>query len=53
MDAPKLTPSMRTAMADLELDKLVVIYPGTQPYALAENVGVLPLLRVIEKDAIL
>ena len=46
MDAPKLTPSMRTAMADLELDRLVVVYPGAQPYTLAEGIKVLPLVDV-------
>lgn len=46
MDAPKLTPSMRTAMADLELDRLVVVYPGAQPYTLAEGIKVLPLADV-------
>lgn len=53
MDAPKPTPSMRTAMVDLELDKLVVIYPGSQSYTLAEGINVLPLAKVIEEDAIL
>jgi predicted AAA+ superfamily ATPase len=53
MDAPKLTPSMRTAMTDLGLDKLVVVYPGSQPYSLAEGVNVLPLVKVIEEDAVL
>lgn len=46
MDAPKLTPSMRTAMTDLELDRLVVIYPGAQPYALAKGIKVLPLTNI-------
>lgn len=41
-DAPTLTPSMRIAFADLELAKLVVIYPGTQRYALADRVAVMP-----------
>ena len=49
MDAPKLTPSMRTAMQDLELDKLVVVYPGSQPYSLAEGINVLPLAMAIER----
>ena len=53
MDAPKLTPSMRTALSDLELDKLVVVYPGSQPYVLTEKVDVLPLLKVIEKNNML
>jgi predicted AAA+ superfamily ATPase len=47
MDAPKLTPSMRTAVTDLELDTLVVVYPGSQPYTLADGVHVLPLKNMI------
>lgn len=42
-DAPKMTPSMRTALRDLRLDELTVLYPGTQAYRLAENVSVAPL----------
>ena len=52
MDAPKLTPSMRTAIQDLELDRLVVVYPGSQPYSLAEGIRVLPLTRVLGQDGI-
>ena len=47
MDAPKLTPSMRAAMIDLELDKLVVVYPGSQPYSLAAGINVLPLAKIV------
>lgn len=43
MDAPRLTPSMRNAMNDLNLDRLVVFYPGNRTYPLAEQVTVLPL----------
>jgi len=43
MDAPRLTPSMRNAMKDLNLDRLVVFYPGNRTYPLAEQVTVLPL----------
>ena len=42
-DAPRLTHSMRTALTDLHLDRLLVIYPGERRYALAENVEVIPL----------
>lgn len=45
-DAPRLTPSMRTALSDLGLDRLVVIYPGIRRYSLAEGVEVLPLLEL-------
>ncbi|MFN8439796.1 MAG: ATP-binding protein [Caldilineaceae bacterium] len=42
-DAPSFTPSMRTALADLQLDQLIVVYPGTLSYPLAESVTVVPL----------
>jgi uncharacterized protein len=48
-DAPRLTPSMRTALTDLKLDRLLVIYPGEQGYRLAENVMVLPASLLAEK----
>ena len=32
VDAPRLTASMRTAVNDLELSKLFVIYPGLHAY---------------------
>jgi predicted AAA+ superfamily ATPase len=41
-DAPGLTPSMRTAMRDLGLDRLFVIYPGAKTYSLGRNMEVLP-----------
>lgn len=42
-DAPRVTPSMRSAMNDLKLDALYVVYPGKVPYALSEKIEVLPL----------
>ena len=49
-DAPRLTPSMRAALADLRLDRLLVFYPGDRPYPLAERVHVLPLSRLADPD---
>lgn len=46
-DAPALTPSMRIALADLHLDRLHVVYPGTRRYVLAKNVEVVPLGELI------
>ena len=43
VDAPRLTPAMRVALADLRLDDLIVIYPGDRAYPLAERVRVIPL----------
>lgn len=42
MDAPTLTPSMRIALENLRLDRLVILYPGGTRYALAKRVEVLP-----------
>ena len=46
-DAPKLTASMRSALDDLHLDELIVIYPGEREYALADNVKVVPLVAYL------
>jgi predicted AAA+ superfamily ATPase len=45
-DAPRLTPSMRAAQHDLNLEQLVVLYPGRASYTLAERVTVRPLEAV-------
>lgn len=50
MDAPRLTPSMRTALTDLNLERLLVFYPGDRAYPLAERVDVLPLARLAEPE---
>ncbi len=46
VDAPRLTPSMRTALEDLELDQLFVIYPGNLIYPLADKVNALPISSI-------
>jgi predicted AAA+ superfamily ATPase len=43
MDAPTLTSSMRIALADLQLEHLMVVYPGRQSYELGPEVTVLPI----------
>ncbi len=45
-DAPKMTRSITIAMADLKLDELVVVYPGSRIYPLSERVRVLPLTEI-------
>lgn len=42
-DAPTMTPSMRSALKDLDLAALWVVYPGRGGYRLAPNVKVVPL----------
>ena len=51
VDAPRLPPSMRIAMEDLELSKLLVIYPGLYSYKIAENIQAIPLASLAEKPA--
>ncbi len=47
-DAPSLSPSMRIALQDLRLDRLLVIYPGDKPYRLGPNVDVVPAASIAE-----
>ena len=46
-DAPTLTPSMRTALTDLKLDELYVVYPGEKRYPLTKQVEVVPLAQLV------
>lgn len=49
-DAPVLTPSIRAARADLRLDHLTVLYPGSRTYRLAPRVRVVPLTALAAGD---
>lgn len=42
-DAPEASKSMHTALKDLRLDHLWVVYPGTECYPLADRLSVLPI----------
>lgn len=42
-DAPRMTRSMRIALEDLKLDRIAVVYPGSQRYPLDERVEAVPL----------
>lgn len=46
VDAPRLTPSMRSAIQDLGLSTLLVIYPGMRSYSLGENIKTVPLANL-------
>ncbi len=39
-DAPTMTPSMRIALDDLKLERIVVIYPGKKRYSLHKKIDV-------------
>ena len=45
-DAPGITKSMRIAQQDLQLDKLIVVYPGEQSYPLDKNIVVIPAAKL-------
>jgi len=49
-DAPKLTKSMQTAIDDLNLGKLYVIYPGAKPYPLSSQTEVMNLAAFINNN---
>ena len=45
-DAPRITPSIRNALADVGLAKVVILYPGTQRFPLSDRVEVVPLSAI-------
>jgi len=47
-DAPRMTRSLRIAMADLKLERAVVLYPGDRRYPLDERVEAVPLTALSE-----
>ena len=51
-DAPRLTKSMSIALHDLNLERLFVVYPGSETYALGKNtiaLGLPELLAIISR----
>lgn len=47
-DAPRLTRSIKTAVEDLALERLWVVYPGKAAYRLADKVQAIPLANIGE-----
>ena len=45
-DAPTLSASMRIALHDLKLDRLVVVHPGSATYPLSTNAEAVPLISL-------
>ena len=45
-DAPRTTKSMRVALDDLKLERLLVVYPGEKDYTLDDRIQVLALRNV-------
>ena len=48
VDAPRMTPSMRIALEDLELERIAVIYPGPRRYRIADRIEAVPLSELAQ-----
>ena len=48
LDAPRMTPSMRSALEDLKLERIAVVYPGTKRYCLSDAVDAVPWHAIME-----
>lgn len=47
VDSPGVTPSMHIAMRDLRLDRLYVVHPGAQRFALEDRIEAVPLRALL------
>lgn len=50
VDAPRVTPSMQIALEDLELERLIVFYPGEQRFPLGQRIEAIPLSSLANED---
>lgn len=48
VDVPRLTPSIRIALADLGLERIAVVYPGPHRCPLADRVEAVPMEAVVQ-----
>jgi hypothetical protein len=48
VDSPKLTPSIRTALRELPLERIAVVYPGPHRTAIADRVEAVPITEIIK-----
>ena len=46
-DAPQITPSMKTALTDLNLSRIAVVYPGNHNYSLHDKIEVVSASRIV------
>jgi predicted AAA+ superfamily ATPase len=52
VDAPRLTPSMRSALEDLGLERIAVVYPGPRRYPIGDRVEAVPLSTLATPGAL-
>lgn len=48
-DAPQMTKSLHSSLADLELSRAWIVYPGSETYPVHEQVDVAPLSVVLRE----
>ncbi len=46
-DAPTMTPSMKNALEDLKLERIIVIYPGKRRYSIHKQVDAVPFDAIL------
>jgi len=51
-DAPRMTKSIGVALADLDLDRVAVVYPGERRYPLADRVEAVPVSALAEREGL-
>ncbi len=51
-DAPRMTPSIRVALQDLELAKVVVLYPGSKRYTISDSAEAVPVAALAANDSL-
>ena len=49
-DAPRVTASMRSALTDLGLDAIAVVYPGSKRFHLADKIEAVPLSALAQGE---
>jgi len=52
VDAPRLTPSMKIALADVGLERIAVVYPGDKRYPITDRVEAVPLAELVTKGSL-
>lgn len=50
-DTPKITPSMKSALTELNLSHLWIVYPGTESYLLDHNITAVGLYNILNVPA--
>lgn len=48
----KMTPSIRIALNDIELERVAIVYPGTQRYAPDKRVEAVPFTALVKPESL-